>query len=105
VWFWLWTALVSAWLVGVFFGLRWLWRQLAALMAAVEAAGTAAEAAGGRASFTPAPVPEVALFASPQALAARQQARWRRIKARRQRRRDRHQAAYDSWAVLAGWRD
>lgn len=107
MWFWLWTGLIAAWLVGVFFGLRWLWRQVKALMeaasAAADKAGTAADSANS--AFEPAPVPEVAVFAKPEDLMERVQARWDRKAARRRRRQERHQAAYDAWAVLAGYRD
>jgi hypothetical protein len=102
VWFWIWTGLILGWLVGVFFGLRWLWRQFKELM---EAFGAASELATTRLApaATPSPIPEVAIFASAEDLATRFSARAERIGARRRRRRERHQAAYDRWAVLAGY--
>jgi hypothetical protein len=99
--------LVVAWAAGVFFGLRWLWRQVKALMEATSQAAAAAESAldAQNSDFEPAPVPAPALHASPEDLIGRLQASWDRKAARRRRRQERDQAAYDAWAVLAGWRD
>ncbi|MDR3106590.1 MAG: hypothetical protein LBU05_00070 [Bifidobacteriaceae bacterium] len=106
MWFWLWSGLIVAWLVGVFFGLRWLWRRFRALTEAVsQAAGVASRAfAHGQVGFTAASVPPPGIFADSADLAERALARSDRIAARRRRRRERDQAAYGSWAVLAGWR-
>jgi hypothetical protein len=98
--------LVLAWLTGVFFLLRWLWRQAVALMEALSEAATAAGAAwDAQDAWRGANLPEVAIFAKAEEIAARWDARGERIAGRRARRRARHQAAYDSWAVLAGYRD
>ncbi|MDR1188041.1 MAG: hypothetical protein LBK95_11400 [Bifidobacteriaceae bacterium] len=106
MWFWLWTVLIVAWLVGVFFGLRWLWRQVKGLIDAMAQAGEAASAAMGGAdvAFEGAPIPGPAIYASPEEVIERARGRLERIAARRQRRHERNQATYDSWAVLAGWR-
>jgi hypothetical protein len=99
--------MIVGWLVGVFFGLRWLWRQAKALMEALATASEATAKAldGHMSSFEAAPIPEPAVFVSPGSVAGRVRARYRRIASRKARRRQRHQAAYDSWAVLAGYKD
>jgi hypothetical protein len=110
VWFWLWTGLIVAWLVGVAWGGRWLWRQLKELLAAFGAAADQASAhlepeTNPAVSFVPTPIPTVAIFAGPGEMLERANARTQRIAARRRRRSQRHQAAYDRWAVLAGYHD
>jgi hypothetical protein len=107
VWFWLWSSLVAAWLAGVFFGLRWLWRRFAELTRAVaEAAALVGQVAQDRqTSFEATPIPTPAMVADPAELAARALARGDRKAARRRRKQERHQAVYDDWAVLAGYKD
>jgi hypothetical protein len=111
VWLWIWTGLVAGWLIGAGFGLVWLWRQLASL---IRAGGRAAELASSRldpatnpaaAGFRPAPVPQVAIFATPEDLTNRMKAALERGAAKRRRRQDRHQRTYDAWARLGGYKN
>jgi hypothetical protein len=99
-----WAGLVLAWLASAFLLLRWLWRRAKGLLEALdEAAGAADRLEAGQ--WAAQGLAEVALFASSAELGRRREARRARIASRRARRRARHQAAYDSWAVLAGRRD
>jgi hypothetical protein len=106
VWFWLWAGLITVGLGTILLGLRWLWRQAVQLF---DVLGAATEALGrlesGASSFASAAIPPPALLSSAAELQARRQSRWERIAQRRTARRLRHQAVYDSWAVLAGYRD
>ncbi|MDR1394059.1 MAG: hypothetical protein LBJ62_08860 [Bifidobacteriaceae bacterium] len=105
MWFWLWTGLIAAWLAAAFLLLRWLWRQAKGLMEALGAAAVMADELPGGAGFAGSVLPAVALSATAEELAERRDGRRGRIARRRALRQARHQAAYDSWAVLAGYKD
>jgi hypothetical protein len=104
VWFWIWTALVAASLVWAFFWSRYLWRTAAKLLQALEGLSQAL-ARLENASFDGVPLPALAVSTETTDLLARLEARQQRLTARSRRRWQRHQAVYDRWAVLAGYRD
>ncbi|MDR1799790.1 MAG: hypothetical protein LBR19_07935 [Bifidobacteriaceae bacterium] len=95
-------GLVLAWAVGVFFGLRWLWRRAKAFM---EELGHLSDALAvledphGRfqAAEVPAPLPDLATALE------RHRAAQGRKRTKRQAKRARHQAAYDRWLQVSGW--
>jgi hypothetical protein len=106
MWWLVWPVLVVGWLVGAFFGLRWLWRRAKALGAALAGLEQVADrlAAAAAALPQPTPVPPPSVFTDPADPALRE-----RVVARRQaraaakaNRRARQAARRHVWAVLAG---
>ncbi|MDR1823730.1 MAG: hypothetical protein LBR27_00055 [Bifidobacteriaceae bacterium] len=101
-WFLLWTGLILAWAVGVFFGLRWLWRRFRAFMDAFAGLGEAmAVFDDGTERFHAAPIPRP-LPSLDEALARRRGVQATR-RAKRATKRARNQQRYDEWLALAGW--
>jgi len=101
----LWTGLVVAWLVAVAISLVWLWRQAKALMRAASRSADALERLSQTGQFPGTQPATVAIDAKPEELAQIRRQMRDRKQARKDRRRAAHQATYQRWSVLAGWRD
>jgi hypothetical protein len=107
LWFTVWAVLVVGWIVGVLFGLRWLWRkavalgrELGELERLVERLNAAIAAAPPSTPLAPVAVGTDGSEAAGRVAAARR-ARHDRREARRRRTAER----YAQWSVLAGRRD
>jgi hypothetical protein len=108
-WFIVWAVLIIGWLVGVFFGLRWLWRKAVAFGREVEGLAEVADRLSTALENHPAaaPVPEPSVGTDPADVDLRARVKaTRRARAQRRTVRDaRHRQTYREWAVLAGLRD
>jgi hypothetical protein len=96
--------MVVGWLVGVFFGLRWLGRKAVALGRELTVLADAAEKLAAVAASQPAPppLPPVAVGGDGTEPAARVEEQREAREARREKRRQAHAKRYAEWDILAG---
>jgi len=103
VWFWIWTVLVVATLVGAFFLGRWLWRQAAGLARELGRAGEVAAELSVRAAelqaiaARDAPDTSATVFSDLEPLRERRAALRDEAAARKTARQERHRATVRGW--------
>jgi hypothetical protein len=104
LWFVVWTVMVLGWMVGVFFGLRWLWRKAVGLGHELGRLTEAAErfSANLAAQGSPPPLAPVAVGTDGSEAAARVENLRQARRERKAARAERHAERYAEWAVLAG---